>query len=305
MHNQQNYRFIEVKKIAGALGAEVTGVNLSKPMSDDIFSEVRRAFFENLVVMFPEQVLDEDQQCAFAARFGTLTKSAGLAGDSRVFMVTKNAQDKGRNIGGHWHADGTQAQRPPLGSALYAQEIPPYGGDTMFCNLYMAYDALSPGMKELAESLILVHSGSMGYGGKGHDAQEFIDKNKHLYDFEAGRIDAEHPLVRVIPETGKKALYAPSPMSFYFKNMSVDDSGPLIRYFQDIATKAEFTCRFSWTKGGLLLWDNRVTYHYALNDYFGYDRIMRRVQIEGERPYGPAMPLTKDAAHKQALVTGN
>ncbi|MDP3139871.1 MAG: TauD/TfdA family dioxygenase [Burkholderiaceae bacterium] len=296
------YRHIGVRPIAGALGAEISGVNLAQPLSNEVFAEVRRAFFENLVVMFRDQVLTEDQQCDFAERFGPLTKSAGLKADSRVFMVTKAAQDKGRNVGGHWHADGTQAERVPMASVLYAMEVPPYGGDTMFCNLYAAYDMLSPGMKKLAESLVVVHAGTMGYGGKGHVAQDFIDKNKHIYDFEAGRIDNEHPLVVVIPETGRKVLYAPSPMAFYFRDMSVEDSAPLINYFQAIAEKAENTCRFSWTKGSVLMWDNRATYHFAINDYHGMARTMRRVQIEGNRPFGPAMPVPSPVPQSQLIA---
>lgn len=294
MNSSQSYKHIRVEPISSALGAEISGVDLTRPIPDEVFAELRRAFFENLVVMIRGQEgLTEDQQCDFAARFGKLTKSAGLAGTSRVFMVTKKASDTGRNVGGHWHADGTQMERSPLGSALYAMEIPPYGGDTMFCNLYMAHESLSPGMKKLAESLILVHSGTMGYSGKGHVAQEVINKRPDMYDFEAGRIDAEHPLVRTIPETGRRVLYAPSPLSFYFKDMSVEDSAPLIHFFQSVAERAEFTCRFRWTKGALLLWDNRATYHYALNDYHGWDRTMRRVQIEGERPFGPAKPAAE------------
>jgi taurine dioxygenase len=177
-------------------------------------------------------------------------------------------------------------------------DLPPYGGDTMFSNLYMAYEALSPGMKKLAESLILVHSGKMAYGGKGHVAQEVLDKRPDMYDFEAGRIDSEHPLVRTIPETGRKVLYAPSAMSMYFKDMSVEDSAPLIRYFQALGETPEFTCRFRWTPGAVIIWDNRATYHYALNDYPGWDRSMRRVQIEGERPYGPAKPATEELPKK-------
>lgn len=286
--NTQTYKHIKVEPLTSSLGAEISGVELGRGLTDEVFAEVRRAFFENLVVMFRDQDLTEDQQCDFAGRFGRLTKSAGLAGTSRVFMVTKKATDTGRNVGGHWHADGTQMERSPLGSALYAMDIPPYGGDTMFCNLYMAYESLSPGMKKLADSLILVHSGTMGYSGNSHVAQEVISARPDMYDFDAGRIDSEHPLVRVIPETGRKVLYAPSPLSFYFKDMSVADSAPLIKHFQSLAEKPEFTCRFRWSKGALLLWDNRATYHYALNDYQGWGRIMRRVQIEGEQPFGPA-----------------
>lgn len=296
------YEHIQVQPISSALGADITGVDIARGLGDAQFAEIRRAFFENLVVMIRDQDLSEQQQIAFAARFGKLTKSAGLAGDSKVFMVTKAAGDRGRNVGGHWHADGTQMERSPLGSALYAMTIPPYGGDTQFCNLYMAYESLSPGMKALADQLIVVHSGTMGYSGKGHVAQEVINQRPDMYDFEAGRIDAEHPLVRIIPETGRKVLYAPSPLSFYFKGMSVEDSAPLIRHFQNVAEKAEFTCRFRWTQGALLLWDNRATYHYALNDYHGWDRVMRRVQIEGERPFGPAKPATEPVPERVAQV---
>ena len=300
--SNSDYRHIGVHPVSAALGAEITGVNIAKGLSDEQFEEIRRAFFENLVIMIRDQDLSEEQQCEFAARFGKLTKSAGLKGDNPIFMVTKSADDRGNNIGGHWHADGTQMEHAPLGSALYAMQVPPYGGDTMFCNLYMAYELLSPGMKAIAEQLIVVHSGNLAYSGKGHVVQDLLDRRADMYDFEAGRIDSEHPLVRIIPETGRKVLYAPSPMAYYFKDMSMQDSEPLLRYFQHIAERAEFTCRFRWTKGALLLWDNRATYHYALNDYYGWDRIMRRVQIEGERPFGPAKPAMEPVSSPFAAV---
>lgn len=294
-----SYKHITVTPLGGSLGAEVAGVDVSQEVAPAVMAEIQRAFNEHLVLMFRDQQLDEERQCAFAERFGPLTKTVGLVGKTHIFMVDRKADDSGPNIGGHWHADGSQMERPPLGSLLYAIEVPPHGGDTMFCNLYAAYDALSPGMKLLAERLVLVHSGKIGYNGKGHANQGFQDKHKEMYDFEAARIEAEHPLVRIIPQTGRKALWAPGPLAFHFKDMTQEESAPLLQYFRALSVRPEFTCRLRWTKGALVLWDNRATYHYALNDYPGFGRSMRRVQIEGERPYGPAMPLRSEAIVKE------
>ena len=289
------YKHIQVTPVGGSLGAEVAGVDVANGVSSEAMQEIRRAFAEHLVIVMRDQTISEEQQIAFGRRFGPLTKTVGLVGDAHVFMVDRKADDTGPNIGGHWHADGSQMERPPLGSLLYAMDVPPYGGDTMFCNLCDAYDSLSTGMKALADRLVLVHSGKIGYAGKGHVNTGFHDKHKEMFDFAAGSIEAEHPLVRVIPETGRKALWAPGPLSFNFKDMTQEESEPLLKYFRGVAVRPEFTCRFRWTKGALLLWDNRATYHYALNDYAGFGRTMRRIQIEGERPYGPAMPLRESA----------
>ncbi|MGE4240383.1 TauD/TfdA dioxygenase family protein [Ramlibacter sp.] len=286
----QAYEYIRVSPLGGSLGAEIQGVDASGEVPEHVMQEVRRAFSEHLVIIMRGQEVDAEQQIAFARRFGPLTKTVGLLGDKYIYMVDRKADDTGPNIGGHWHADGSQMERPPLGSLLYAIDVPPQGGDTMFCNLYEAYECLSPGMKSLADSLILVHSGKIAYQGKGHVNMAYHDKNKDMFDYDAGSIEAEHPLVRIIPETGRKALWAPGPLAFHFKDMTQEESAPLLQYFRAVAVRPELTCRIRWTRGALLLWDNRATYHYALNDYKGFARSMRRIQVEGERPYGPAMP---------------
>jgi taurine dioxygenase len=190
------------------------------------------------------------------------------------------------NFGGGWHSDMTFDDKPPLGSVLYAKEVPPYGGDTMFANQYMAYDALSPGMKRTLEGMSAVHSASSQYGA---DAKSDASRNNEHRSMkpktsQSASAEVVHPVVRTHPETGRKALYVNVGHTQCFDGWTKEESRPLLRWLYDHCAKPEFTCRFAWTNNAVAFWDNRCTQHYALNDYHGHRREMHRVTIEGDRP---------------------
>jgi len=280
------YRTIEVKPLAGALGAEISGVDLSRDLGNATFDEIHRAFLDHLVIFFRGQTLTPRQQVAFAARFGPIgiyPFAAGLPDTPEVVEILK-AEDETVNFGGGWHTDTVYLEKPSLGSVLYAKEAPAAGGDTLFANGYAAYAALSDGMRAMLDGLTGVHSAALkSTGGRAaRMGRQTSMSGRNIA--QADTLEGAHPLVRTHPETGRKALYVSANHTVRFKGMTEEESAPLIRFLLDHATRPEFTCRFRWTPGALALWDNRCTQHYALNDYHGERRRMHRVTVEGETP---------------------
>jgi taurine dioxygenase len=280
-----SYQRIEVRPIAGACGAEVHGVDLAKPLDDATFAEVRRAFVENLVIFFRDQTLTEDQHKAFGRRFGTLNihpRYLPLEGHPEIFPIRKDPEHK-ENVGGVWHSDLTHLAAPPLGSILYALEVPPFGGDTMFANQYRAYEALSDGMKMMLDGMTAVHDNRI-QSNKVASERNSARASKLRQDNQEDEPECEHPVVVTHPESGRKALFVNIIRTHRFAGMTEDESGPLIKFLCDHAVRPEFTCRFRWEKGSIAFWDNRCVMHYALNDYPGYRRYMNRVTVDGARP---------------------
>ncbi len=284
------FKKIDVRPIAGALGAEVQGVDLSSPLDDETFAEVKRAFHENLVIFFRDQQITPQQHVAFAGRFGELDIhpfAKGLDDLPEVLPVIKEAEDHAGNFGGTWHSDVTFYEKPALGSVLYALETPAYGGDTMFANMYMAYDTLSDGLKELLEGLTALHNASRSYGVDSRTTRRKAKGSKSM-EIKFG-LDAEamveHPVVRTHPETGRKGLFVNHVFTQRFKGWTQEESQPLLDYLYAHAVRPEFTCRFRWRNGSIAFWDNRCVQHYALNDYHGQRREMHRVTICGDRPF--------------------
>ena len=284
------YRILNVTPIAGALGAEVSGVDLSAPMDDETFGEIRRAYHENLVIFFRDQTLTPPTHLAFARRFGEIHThpfATGLDDYPQVLPVVKEAEDATTNFGGIWHSDLAFQERPPLGAILYAREVPDSGGDTLFANMYRAYDALSDGLKETLDGLVAVHSGARSFGAK--DSRESRRQARGSRSMRV-RVSDEaaamvaHPVVRTHPETGRKALYVSAISTRRFKDWSEAESKPLLEYLYAHAVRPEFTCRFRWRAKSVAFWDNRCAQHYALNDYHGQRRDMHRVAIQGDRP---------------------
>ncbi len=294
------YQKIEVKPISGALGAEIHGVDLSQSLDNQTFSEIRQAFDENTVIFFRDQKITPEQHLAFGAKFGAFDIhpfAAGMPEHPEIMSIIKEADDTVRGFGSGWHSDVTFYERPPLGSILYALETPKHGGDTMFANLCLAYDALSDGLKATLDGMTAIHSAGDIYGANGVAAQRAKDGSKSM-DIRVGDdADAtvEHPVIRTIPETGRKALFVNSIYTIKFKGWTREESQPLLEYLCNHAIRPEFTCRFRWRDGSIAFWDNRCTLHHAINDYDGQRREMHRVTIIGERPYFAADGDTRHA----------
>jgi len=276
------YRSIEVRPIAGALGAEVHGVDLAKPLDAQTVAEIRRAFLENLVIFFVKQDLTLEQYMAFARNLGTPVEYPfvkGLPGFPHVIEVKKLEHEK-TNFGGIWHSDTSYLDEPPMGSMLLAREVPPYGGDTLFANQYLAYESLSDGMKRLVGGLTCINTSAKADVSKTREDRIKTDgRDEARKDFAAG-----HPAVRTHPETGRKALYVNVAHTARFDGMTEEESAPILGYLFQHQVRPEFTCRFSWQAGSIALWDNRCAQHNPVNDYHGLRRVMHRITLAGERP---------------------
>jgi taurine dioxygenase len=287
------YQKIEVTCLSGALGAEIRGVDLSQTLDNQTFSEIRRAFDENVVIFFRDQEMTPEQHLAFGARFGAFDVhpfAAGLDSHPEILPIIKEADDTFRSFGSGWHSDVTFYERPPLGSILYALEVPSHGGDTMWSNMYLAYEALSDGMKETLDGLTAIHSASDTYGKNSGGAKrnQAGSKSMQIRVGDDAEETVEHPVIRTIPESGRKALFVNRTYTKSFKGWSREDSRPMLEYLWNHAIRPEFTCRFRWRKGSVAFWDNRCTLHNAISDYDGQRREMHRVTIIGERPYQAA-----------------
>ncbi len=271
---------LNIRRVAGALGAEISGVDLSGPLSGETIADIRRALVEHQVIFFRDQSLSPAQQVAFGARFGPLNIHpyvAGMDGQPEVMEIIKEPSDK-INFGGGWHSDMSFLETPAIGSILYAVELPDWGGDTLFASQAAAYDALSPGLKATLEGLNAVHSASREYSAQGHSAQ----KRGAMKVAEADGYVGEfvHPMVLVHPESGRKALYVNPAFTLRIDGWKTSESKALLDYLFNHCRYEGFTCRFAWRPGSVAFWDNRSVWHFALNDYPGQRRHMRRVTVD-------------------------
>jgi taurine dioxygenase len=278
----RNYQHIEVRPIAGALGAEIHGVDMARDLPTEVVGEVRQALLDHLVIFLREQNVTPPQQLAFARKFGEPIEYPQLKGLPECPMITPvvKLESERHNFGGIWHSDTTYLPIPPMGSMLLAREVPPVGGDTMFANQYLAYESLSDGLKQTLDGLIGVSSSSK--------ADVTKTREDALKQAGAGatprQLTAEHPLVRTHPETGRKALYTSVAHTSHIKGWTEKESLALLEFLWDHQTRAEFTCRFQWRTGSLAFWDNRCAMHNPINDYHGFRRVMHRITLAGDKP---------------------
>ena len=271
---------MQIRPITGALGAEIFGVDLAAGVNDETFDQIRGAFLDHGVIVVRDQNLTPEQHLAAARRFGKINVNrffTPVDGHSEVAEVRKEPDQK-RNIGSKWHTDHSYDDVPALGSMIYALEVPPAGGDTLFANMSLAYETLSDGMKTLLSTLEAVHS-SRHVFGPGYKANP--DVSDRFRNAEQAVQDAVHPVVIRHPDTGLKVLYVNPTFTVRFNDWTEEESKPLLDYLYAHAAKPEFSCRVQWREGSLGLWDNRATWHMALNDYPGHRRLMHRVTIEG------------------------
>jgi taurine dioxygenase len=288
-----SYRRIEVKPIAGALGAEIAGVNLGR-LDDETFKEIKTAWLEHLVVFFRDQNITPEQQIAFARRFGEFHHHPFMKGMDEYPDILEIIKEEGdtKAFGEVWHTDQMFNPKPAMATILYAKETPDAGGDTLFANLYLAYETLSEPMKALLADVKTWNVGDrkkLGqtnaiavtregrYTGNEKMAAKLRDPGELV-------TEAAHPIVRTHPETRRKALYISNHTQTLvgFKDA---EARPIVEFLRGHAVEPEFTCRFRWQVGSMAIWDNRCTQHRALNDYPGKRRRMHRITIAGDEPY--------------------
>lgn len=271
---------LTIRRVAGALGVEISGVDLSQDLPDEVIAEIRDALVEHQVIFFRDQRLTPERQVAFGRRFGPLNIHPyvkGMETHPEVMEVIKEPADK-TNFGGGWHSDMSFLERPAIGSILYAVELPEWGGDTLFSSQVAAYEALSPGMKATLEGLRAVHSAGREYSAQGHSAQKRASMS--VVEAEGAVGEYVHPVVLVHPESGRRALYVNPAFTMRFEGWTKRESRPLLDYLFEHCRYEAYTCRFNWRPGSMAFWDNRQVWHFALNDYPGQRRHMRRVTVD-------------------------
>jgi taurine dioxygenase len=271
---------MQIRRVAGALGAEIQGVDLSQPLGAGTVSELRAALLEHLVIFFRDQKLTPQQQLAFARVFGEPVEYPQLKGLPECPLITPvvKLEHERTNFGGVWHSDTAYLERPPMGSMLYAIQIPPYGGDTLFANQYLAYETLSEGLRRTLDGLVGVNTSTKAAASRTRE-----DRMREAGE-ELKVLVGEHPVVRTHPETGRKALYVNVGHTERFKGWTEEESRPLLEYLFAHQVKPELTCRFRWAPGALAFWDNRCAQHNPVNDYHGFKRVMHRVTLAGDVP---------------------
>jgi taurine dioxygenase len=282
-HSRKIEPALDIRPIAGALGAEIHGIDASRDLDAATVSAVRQALLEHLVIFLPDQKLTPVQQLAFAKRFGEpmiYPFVKGLEDFPEITPILKREEDR-NNFGGIWHSDTVYQQQPPMGTMLYALELPPFGGDTLFANQYLAYDALSDGMKDLLGGLKAIH-----ISGKSRVQQTRTDMMKHAsVGMKGDELQSCHPVIRTHPETGRKALYVNTAHTIRFDGMTEEESTPILDFLFEHQIQPEFTCRFRWSPGAMAFWDNRAAMHYPINDYHGFRRLMHRITLAGDTPF--------------------
>jgi taurine dioxygenase len=273
---------VDIRPIAGALGAEIHGLALDEPLDDASARTIRQALLDHLVIFFRDQELPPERFLAFARCFGEPVEYPfvrGISGYPEIIEVAKYEHET-VNFGGIWHSDTTYLERPPMGTLLIAREVPRVGGDTLFANQYLAYETLSPGMQRLLEGLRAVNSSAKADVSRTREDRVRSDPA----DGARRGLVAEHPVVRTHPETGRKALYVNVAHTVRFAGMTEAESAPILDYLFQHQTRPEFTCRFAWRAGSLAFWDNRAAQHNPVNDYHGQRRVMHRITLAGDVP---------------------
>lgn len=272
---------LRVQPLSGALGAEVSGVDLAAA-GDNTIAEIRKIWLDHGVIFFRDQDLPPAKFLAVARQFGEAVEYPfvkGIEGFPEIIPVIK-LEHETKNFGGIWHTDTAYLDKPPMATMLVAREVPPYGGDTLFANMYLAYETLSEGMKRMLDGMTAINK----------SAKADVTRTREDRIRDSGKTEArkeyisEHPVVRTHPETGRKALYVNVGHTAHFKDMSEEESAPLLNYLFQHQTRPEFTCRFSWRPGSVALWDNRCVLHNPVNDYHGFRRVMHRITLAGDSP---------------------
>lgn len=262
------------------VGAEVHDMALDRPLAASSAAALREAVATFGVLFFRNQDLTPEQHIGFAESLGTINVNrffTPVADYPNIAEVRKDPGDR-YNIGDEWHTDHSYDQAPALGSILYARVVPEAGGDTLFANMYTAYETLSDGLKKQLATMSALHSSRYAFDVDSLP-DELVDRRYHNLD--NATQDAVHPVVIKHPLSGRNLLYVNPGFTVKFDGWTVEESQPLLEFLYRHASRPEFTCRFRWREGSVAFWDNRATWHYALNDYHGCARLMHRITLEG------------------------
>lgn len=273
---------LDIQPIAG-FGAEIGGLDLSDQLDDETVAALRAAFINHHVLVFRDQHLTPEAQIAFGHRFGDLDTHPfvrATGGHPEVIDIVTEPDDTA-NFGGGWHSDLTFLECPDLGSILYAVDVPNAGGDTLFANQHAAYDSLSDTMKAMIDGLVAVHSPRRQYGA---DGLSKLSKSMQTHGADQALSEVDHPIVRTHPENGRKGLFVNRAFTERVRGLRRDESTAILDFLYAHAVNERFTCRVRWQPGTLTMWDNRSVQHFALHDYAGQRRHMRRITVKGDRP---------------------
>lgn len=270
---------IQLEKMSEHVGTEMLGVDLNN-VSDADVSMIKAELASRGLIVFRDQQLDEKGHIAFAQKIGPIVVNNYFPendGYPEIAEVRK-AETQMANIGGGWHTDHSYDQIPAMGSILVARELPPVGGDTLFSSMAAAYESLSDGLKKTLEGMRVVHTADHIYGPQGFLSNSDLGGDLKGRDL---KTLAVHPVIIRHPDTGQKLLYVNSAFTTHFEGWTRDESLPLLNYLYSVGMRDEFQCRVQWQLGTVAMWDNRSTWHYALNDYHGHRRLMHRITIDG------------------------
>ena len=272
-------RDVEVKPLSGTIGAEIRGLDISLDQSSETIDFIRRQLLEFHVIFFPQQRITTEEQIAFGRCFGELADHypSITARDEARPEITYFDGSKSNGRARIWHTDATVSAAPPMGGILLMKETPKRGGDTMWADLTAAYESLSPLMQATLDEMTAVHD---------------VHAERHGLNLDYSNVSrAEHPVVRIHPETGRKCLFINPFFTSHIKGLSAGESEALLQYLFSVIERPEFVCRWRWGKGDVAFWDNRCTMHAAVDDYGAAPRLAERVCIRGEVPFGS--PLTR------------
>ncbi len=278
---------IRVRPNVGGFGAEISGLDLSRPLPAEILAEVKQAFTDHSVVWFPDQPLTHDQLEAFTLQLGPFGNDPyvkPLADHPHILEVRREPEETATVFGGAWHSDWSFQDQPPAATLLHAKIVPPMGGDTLYADGYRAYDALSDVMKAVLAPLRAVHSAAGPYGSKGYYAQDGHERSMQIISSVEAEKTHAHPLVRTHPVSGRKALFVNAIYTIGIEGMSQAESAALLGFLFTHMTQEAFVYRHRWAADMLIMWDNRCALHNATGGYDGHRRLMHRTTLAGDTP---------------------
>jgi alpha-ketoglutarate-dependent taurine dioxygenase len=275
---------LDIRPLGPVIGAEIRGIDLRDELDAATLGAIRAAWLEHLVVFFPGQSITPEEQTRFARQFGALTDAhpvePSLDGHPEVLPI-----DSVKDRTDFWHTDVTFMRRPPMGSILQAITLPPSGGDTMWANTRAAYETLAEPLRAMCDTLVAVH----------YDASyaQTIAEGGGMW-WEGKRVErlvpVQHPVVRTHPETGDRNLFVNPTFTVGLKGFPGPQGNALLKLLYDHMLQPQFIVRYRWDEGTVAFWDNRATMHFGVNDYGDEYRLMHRVTLQGDRPFGPALP---------------